>query len=227
MLRKIYLITTVIDFVIMFVYLFFLSNTVPTSIALDFTVTSIGSKWTVPLIFTIAPLISALIFFFTTKDYNPQTKHEKVLKYVNLFTQCAIIYLSWFVIYLADTDLMVGQALPFPVSLTVGIVVGVTLMSLAPVVRRCQFDDKIGFKTRWTIGCQESWDITHKYGMYCVLIAGVVCMLGGVVDFLFKTNYIALIVGLVITLMLLITPYIMSFVIYKEVKNKQNKEMKQ
>lgn len=224
MLKKVYLLSTITNFIILFAYIITLPNSVPVQIGLDMRVLMFGSKWSVPFVMAIAPLAGAVLLFFESKSYKPQKTFHKILRYFFIFMICFLTYMSWVVVYVAGSGVSIGSKVSFPLALTFALILGICLISIAPRVKICQFGGKFGLKTKWTNYSKSVWDKTHLVSSYLILSAGIICALSGIIDHLAKTNSIVFLIGLCLTIFIVCLPNFFAYLFYKNELKKEKVE---
>lgn len=155
-------------------------------------------------------LLSALIFWFSPKGYEPAKANPELASLIILLVVglCAALHAVILIGYMTQK---------MPVSQGIMGVIFLFFILLGNVMGKVQRNFFIGIRTPWTLASHQVWEKTHRLGAWLFVAAGVIGLLS-----LFFTSLIPmpLMIGCWISLLVVaaLVPVIYSLVYYKKLE---------
>lgn len=163
--------------VLLVVGVFFFSETVPIHWNASWQVDGYGSRYTL-LILAFLPMV-VYYGMSLTKRIDPR---KDVLKYRGRTYDTIQKYLSFFFILLVIFFYYMTLKPESNGTILISFILGgmfIMLGNYMPTVPKNYF---LGIKTPWTLASEVVWKKTHKVAGYCYVLAGVLIIVGGLID---------------------------------------------
>lgn len=201
-------VTEIVILIPMFVGMI-LWNKLPDEIAIHFDASGNADNWCykgfaifgIPLFIFAAQLFCLLMTVHDPKKKNISDKVYNLVIWI--CPVCSVI--CGVIIYINALDI------PFPVFPIFQAVLGIGIMIIGNFLPKSRQNYTIGIRLPWTLSDKENWNSTHRF-------AGKVWIAGGLILVInaFLNNWI---IALVVTLLLIVIPFIYSLAYHKKRKN--------
>ncbi|MCL2720232.1 MAG: SdpI family protein [Treponema sp.] len=159
-----------------------------------------------PVFFVV---LNAFIFFIVRAD----SMRKNISRAMLLFVDLMIPVLSLIIVPIM---LFMNLGVNLPIKIIIFCLVGVIFIFIGNYLPKNRQNVTAGIRITWTLNNAENWNKTHRLGGVLFIIGGLLFI---VTAFLPLPNIIGIIIILAILLIMVITPILYSFILYKKEKN--------
>lgn len=211
----IYLLFILAAFIVSFVAINLLGNTIPLHFGVDGQPDQFGSSYFIllfPVIISIV-LVSMLLVAKFAKVSDNYRKYLLLfgLLLAILFTVLEVLFALYAYNYVED------KTNPFEVGRYVCLLMGFMFVVMGNFMPKIQKNRTLGFKTKWSLHNEVTWAKTHRFCGFAMVIAGLISM---AVSFIFNEE-VCFIILMSVLLVLFVSTFVYSYIVYKEEKAKE------
>lgn len=156
------------------------------------------------------PLLMAAINMYTHFRLNEDPRVENASSAIKQMTKWVIPIIS---VILVPFSLLTSMGTSLPIPMIAMALVGVVIIICGNYLPKCRQNYTVGIKLPWTLDSETNWNKTHRFAGFLWVIGGLIILVNA---FLSIWPVYAAVIGL-----LVITPFIYSYVEYKKEKRNQ------
>lgn len=146
-------------------------------------------------------LIQAFMMFMLINDPKGRSHSNKMIKVV-----------SWIIpgltIIIEAITFAVAFGYHISINFVIPLLIGIIFIILGNYLPKCRQNYMIGYRLPWTLNNRENWNRTNRLAGYIMVIGGLITIIAS----FFNVAFYAL---LVVVLVLVVVPFIYSFLIYR------------
>lgn len=199
------------------------SQTVPIHFGISGVADAWGPKWTY-LIFALVPLILEVFYLvYEGKGLQRVEANRHQERRVTLIVQYFFIGINWAILLIINNG--IDQLNPRHIVLVVSVALGAVLMGIYNVIGKVEPNRFIGVRTKSTLNNPQVWTKTNRLSSYIGFFAGLVTLLFGVLNYLYR--WVNTEVSLILVLIFVITgsaliPMVLSVYYAKKYQKREN-----
>ncbi|GKX28109.1 hypothetical protein SH1V18_05890 [Vallitalea longa] len=204
--NRLALILCIISFVGTIIAYFYLPDVIPIHWGIDGKVDNTGPKY-MSIILSLIPLAIYLLMNTLPRIDPKRENYRKHSRAYNIFS----FYIVLFLIIINWLTILFALGVKIDIGLLIPILVGILFIIIGNYMPQFRHNYFIGIRTPWTLADDNIWKKTHFYGGYVFIIIGILVMLMGIISKPFM-----LYLGMIISVILILSLFVYSYVIYKK-----------
>ena len=157
-----------------------LPEQVPTQFDAKMVCTSYGSRWLGLMFPAFLPVILGLSFLFYSHSKN-RDKNLHVLKLVALLITAIILITGWFVLFLMQNPVQLGEVLGKQFWWLFPVLYGAVMLLIGNYLPTTRQNLMLGYRTPWTLKNAQCWKLTHQFAGKLAVITGLITLIAGIV----------------------------------------------
>lgn len=159
------------------------------------------------------PVLFAAINIYTHFRLNNEPKRQNMSSALKLFSKWTVPVIS---IIMIPITLFMAIGAKINIVMISTAVVGVIIIICGNYLPKCKQNYTIGIKLPWTLDNEENWNKTHRFSGFVWVLGGIAFIISAFFSFMYAQ--------LVIIALLVFTPFVYSYLMYREELSNENKQ---
>ena len=203
----------ILSFVVVGVSFAFLEEVIPIHFGIDGKPDQYGSKYFM-LIFPLFSTIVGVTMLLVNKYGKNSDNYNKYMLLVGVLIECVFIVLS---VYMSVYAYQYNSEIVLDASKIFMPLMGAMFILMGNFMPKIEKNRTLGFKIYWSMYNEVTWQKTHRFGGFVMVVGGILTILAGI----FFKEMVNFIILMILLLILIVSTTIVSYIYYKEEKAKE------